>query len=241
MTNNYYNKPGENYIDDLNYIGYFPTSINPSTFYQNGYNPNNGYNQAPYMEDSLFRNQGFNPNYNYNYSMNPDYNQSINQKTPFQRVNSPEMFYPAIYRIIYPVVKSIIRSQGINYLNEKVLDKLTEEVFSIVDGDVISTNDEKESIDDNKKIVSNIEINKTQVGNSNTNNFINAQSNNHNQNTMQTNNQASNKNNNRQENSNVNDEISRIRDLLVKDIIRILIIREVESLNHMMPNYMGRY
>ena len=59
---------------------------------------------------------------------------------------------------------------------------------------------------------------------------------------MQTNNQVSNKNNNnKQENTNVNDEISRIRDLLVKDIIRILIIREVESLNHMMPNYMGRY
>lgn len=97
-----------------------------SMYYQNG----------NYMQDLNYYNQnpsvGFNPYMANNYqtpNMNP------NPQMPMQQQNLNAM-YPAVYRIISPVVSQVLATNNTGYLTEDLLNSMVDTVYNIVEGDI---------------------------------------------------------------------------------------------------------
>lgn len=187
------------------------------------------YSNQDYMQDLNFYNQ--NPNMQnmgnmgqYPYQGMPNnncmYNQFQNsfmgnnmQAVPLNQTmqinNSLEGMYPCIYRIINPVVERVLN--GIYTRNQMItednLNNMVDTVFNIVEGQI-----EKED-------------------SSNTTNNISSTSSDSRNNNVNSNNQNRNSNNVQERNDNI---IANQRDRnnsLIKDIIRILIIRSLISRN----------
>ncbi len=95
------------------------------------------YQNGNYMQDLNYYNQtpnmGFNPYVaspyaNQNGVMNP-------QMAQFQPPNLNAM-YPAVYRIISPVVSQVLANQNRGYLTEENLNNMVDTVYNIVEGDI---------------------------------------------------------------------------------------------------------
>ncbi len=185
-------------------------------------------NNDNYMQDLYFYNQTPNntyfpnnmPNYNIpltqNQNMiNPMYNNSnMNANQMCQNINN---LYPNIYRIINPVVLKVIANSNYQFLNDDVLNNMTDTVYNIVEGqidyddNISTTTENSQSTSSNTNSVS---------SNSNSRVTETRQSN-----TSQTSNSKSNRNDN-----------------LLKDIIKILILKEILSRpNRNNPNYYPYY
>ena len=83
-----------------------------------------------YMQDLNYYNQI----QNYNFIPYQNYiNPNPNNQMSIQNSNS---MYPAVYRIIIPVVKQVLSNNYNGYLTEESLNKMVDSVYNIVEGDI---------------------------------------------------------------------------------------------------------
>lgn len=164
-----------------------------------------------YMRDSYFYGNGM------NYGMNP-YMQN-NFQSPMQTNQNPmnlENMYPQIYRIISPVVNRVIANTNYPYITEDTLNNMTDTVYNIVEGDVSSlmgTQNQSMQGDDTVQQVN-----------------ANAVQNNRGQNNTNPSNDR------RGNNSNNNNSAS---NGLLRDLIKIILIKELLSRRNYMQNQGG--
>lgn len=174
----------------------------------------NNYSQPMNNMNSSMQNPNMmNGNMNSMY-MGPNPNNGYGMNYP-QNLNN---LYPSTYRIILPVALRVIANSNYQYINEDALNNMVDTVYNIVDGQIEY---EEDSNNISKQEMS---------SNSNSNNSTSASSTNANSvsrttDTRQTTTQTitTSRGNNRQ-------------DSLLRDIIKIIIIRELLSRNQFMPN-----
>jgi len=93
------------------------------------------YQNGNYMQDLNYYNQ--NPN-NYNWGPYQNFpNQNRNNQMQYQNLNS---MYPAVYRIIAPVVSQVLGNNNYQFLTEDMLNNMVDSVYSIVEGDISVSN-----------------------------------------------------------------------------------------------------
>ena len=105
------------------------------------------YQNGNYMQDLNYYNQ--NPNMNWNYS-NP--NMNMNGAMPNQMMPQANLasMYPAIYRIIMPVVSRVVSNNNMNYVTEESLCNMVDTVYNIVEGDInLNTNERNNLAEEN--------------------------------------------------------------------------------------------
>lgn len=90
------------------------------------------YPNANYMQDLNYYNQT--PNYGY-----CPYGPNGGNQMPMQTQNLNGM-YPAVYRIISPVVTQVLATNNYGYLTEDSFDNLVNTVYNIVEKDIPKTN-----------------------------------------------------------------------------------------------------
>lgn len=92
-------------------------------------------NNLDYMQDYNFYNQ--NPN---------TYFSSLSQQpgifNPMQTTNL-SYFYPSIYKILVPVIVKVISTSNLQYLNEEVINNITDTVYKIVEDDGVKNNNQQ--------------------------------------------------------------------------------------------------
>jgi len=116
----YYGQNG-NYMQDLNYYNQNPnTSYNPymqttNTYQQNNMNMNNTANMG---------------------NMSTMNGMNMNTQLPMQNSQNLSAMYPAVYRIISPVVSQVVSNNGTGYLTEDSLNSMVDTVYNIVEGDI---------------------------------------------------------------------------------------------------------
>ncbi len=184
-------------------------------------------NNDNYMQDLYFYNQTpqntYNPNMNNFANQMPNNMGMMNNMNPMCMGQNPNMFnnnpnqmqsmsslYPSIYRIINPVVSRVIQNSNYQYFNEDVLNNMVDTVYNIVEGQI--EYDEEEPV-----------ASRTSTTQSNTNN-VTTNSSNSGTTTRQTEtSQATNQTTNVSRNNR--------NDSLLRDIIKILILKELISRN----------
>ena len=159
------------------------------------------YQNGNYMQDLNYYNQ--NP-INYGYPTNNNYMlpmQNTNQNIPMRQMTNQNLsvMYPAVYRIIQPVVSQVLANNNSSYLTEDLLNTMVDNVYNIVEGDI--------------NLGNNAATSATQSTSENTNNS----SCNRAPNNSSLNNNSANASNNRDNGSNV----------LLKDLIKIMILNEI--------------
>lgn len=109
----YYQQNG-NYMQDLNY-----------------YNQNPNYPYNPYMSNGQ--------NNAYPAQNNMNMNQMGNRNMNAQMTQAPQnlsAMYPAVYRIISPVVCQVVSNNNTSYVTEDSLNSMVDTVYNIVEGDI---------------------------------------------------------------------------------------------------------
>ena len=194
-----------------------------NNMYMNMPNTKMGINQNPNM---FAGNQNMNPNIN---------------------VQNPNNLYPSIYRIVNPVVNRVVSGSNIPYLTEDNLNNMVDTVYNIIEGQVELEDDFEDS---SRNTVNNrgtttttttqnpnTNLNSRTVTTTDTRNTPNSNATNTNTNTntnttVSNTNQISNSRRNNRNNS------------LLRDLIKILILRQIFSRNQMvqMPcNYQNQF
>lgn len=188
-------------------------------------------NNDSYMQDLYFYNQNPNSWNNFNpfmNNMNPGMQNSnmmnsnmnnmyMGQNTGYCMNQSQNLnnLYPSTYRIIFPVALRVISNCNHQYINEDVLNNMVDTVYNIVDGQIEY---EEDSIAVNKQ-----EGSLSNNNSANTNSASMSKATDTRQTTTQT--VSNSRGNNR-------------HDSLLRDIIKIIILRELLSRNQTMPNHM---
>ena len=183
-------------------------------------------NNDNYMQDLYFYNQMPNttygagcPNNNSqmmgnvsNPNMNPNmmngiynYNQNMYGNNAGQGISN---LYPSIYKIISPVISKVVANSNYQFLNEDVLNNMADTVYNIVEGQI-------EYDDDPSTNIQNANTQNSQTTNSNSTTSTTTTSK-VTETKQVTNSQTSNRRYNR-------------GDSLLRDIIKILILREILS------------
>lgn len=213
-----YYSSNENYMQDL---------------YTYNQNPINTYN--PYLGNTAGINQmGFGINQNNNMFRNPNMNQNANISSLF----------PSVYRIINPVVNRVVSSTNTSYLTEDILNNMTDTVYNIVEGQI-----EADDLINQNQIASNQNSNSDSIlretnntnrnisnGNSNNSNTSNGLRNSNdivNRSNISSNSGSSNLN---ISNQNTNSRRHHNHDMLLKDLIKILILKQILSKGNSLPN-----
>ncbi len=176
-----------------------------------------------YMQDIYFYNQNPNTYHGINGFPNGANNNYWGQNASYinsnMMPNNINMLYPSIYRIIMPVILRVIQNSNYQFINEDILNNMVDTVYNIVDGQIEYTDE--------------------------TNNSSNQSSNS----TVGTNNQTTRNNEQRAQSSNTTNQTNNNRkdNPLLRDIIKILILRELMMRNQMVqpqmynPNYNMNY
>ena len=183
-------------------------------------------NNDNYMEDLYFYNQTPNMMNTYNPNMNNLNNSMPNMMNNMCMGQNPNMFnnnmnqvpnlstlYPSIYRIINPVVARVIQNSNYQFLNEDTLNNMVDTVYNIVEGQI--DYEEESSV---SKPTSTNEVN-TNSSSTSQNNSSTTVSRTQEVKTTQTTTTRRNRNDN-----------------LLRDIIKILILKELFSRNNQIPN-----
>lgn len=229
-----YFSSNENYMQDL---------------YTYNQNPINTYN--PYFVNSPGMNQmGFGINPNNNMFPNPNMNN--------QNVN-PNSLFPSVYRIINPVVNRVVSSTNTSYLTEDILNNMTDTVYNIVEGQIESDdfiNQNQATLNQNLNSDSisrtannsNGNISNTNLNSSNTTNNSSTSRSSNDMVSRSNSNSASNNSNFNISNQNTSTGSRRYHshDMLLKDLIKILILKQILSRgnNHKNPylfNYQNQF
>ena len=154
---------------------------------------------------------------------------------------NPNNLYPSIYRIINPVVNRVVSGSNIPYLTEDNLNNMVDTVFNIVEGQ-IDLEEEIEMTNQNES--GNAGTRTTTTTNTNTQN-PSTNTNTRTTTTTDTRNTMNTTNNNNPTNISTSSNRRRNRDnSLLRDLIKILILRQIFSRNWMaqMPfNYQNNY
>ena len=84
-----------------------------------------GYPDYSYSNDSMayVQNQGYNQNNNFNNNYNNDEDNN----------NELEQYYPEIYKIVYPMVSQICRNNT-REITRETIDEMTDEIYSAIEG-----------------------------------------------------------------------------------------------------------
>ena len=185
-----------------------------------------------YMQDIYYYNQnsntypgvnGYPNNINNNFwGQNAPYmssNMMQNNINPSNiNFNNIDMLYPSIYRVLMPVILRVLQNNSYQYLNEDILNNMVDTVYNIVEGQV-DYNDDPDSNSNSGNQSSN---------NNNSSNSSNSQSNRNNETRAQSTNSNSSISNSRRDNP------------LLRDIIKILIIKEILRKNQVKFNQMSQ-
>lgn len=157
------------------------------------------YDNGNYMQDLNYYNQNPVQNFGYNpYMMNNFQNQQFPMGMIQNNQNLRPM-YPAIYRVICPVVSQVVNNSNIQYITEDSLNKMVDTVYNIVEGDI--------NVSDNSRDLNSNSNTNTESTQSNTRN---------------------NSNSNVSTSANSNCGANR-QNTLLKDLIRIMILNEIIS------------
>ena len=143
---------------------------------------------------------------------NPNSNNFMPQANMSQNLNS---MYPSIYKIVYPVIQKVIAGNNYQFVNEETVNNIVDVVIGITAGDI--NNMENNEMRSNSNLCSG-----NNNVNNNSNNASNNSSNNLNNNGNNSSNNCSNIQNNQINNSNN-------RNPLLRDLVKILVIRELIS------------
>lgn len=105
-------------------------------------------NNNDYMRDAFYYSQPQSNTYQYNgmsnympmgNMSNPGMRQTVNPfMSSYASQNSVENMYPQVYRIIEPVAKRVIANNSYQYYTEDNLNNMVDTVYNIVEGDVSS-------------------------------------------------------------------------------------------------------
>ena len=194
----------DNYMQDL----YFYNQTPNNTYMGNM--PNNSMmGNVPAMGNM---NNMQNPNMMNNNMFNT--NQNMFGNNTGQGLNS---LYPSLYRIIMPVVSRVVSNSNFQFLNEDTLSNMVDTVYNIVEGQIEYDNEMPSVSSQSASMQSNTSSsnNTNSSNNSNTNTSSSSTNTRTSENRQVTNTQTSNR-------SNRNDN-------LLRDIIKILILREILS------------
>ena len=164
------------------------------------------YQNGNYMQDLNYYNQ--NPAYNpyANQFQNQTFNPQIPMgQMPMQNLNA---MYPAIYRIISPVVSQVLASNQGGYLTEESLNHMVDTVYNIVEGDI-------------------------NLGAQATSNMPNSSNENSNASNCERNSSTSRQNSASTATSNTN-----AQNALLRDLIKIMILNEMSNQRQTMQNPM---
>lgn len=182
-------------------------------------------NNDNYMQDLYFYNQTPNMMNTYNPNMNNFNNGVPNMMNGMCVGQNPNMFnnnmnslYPSIYRIISPVVSRVIQNSNYQFLNEDVLNNMVDTVYNIVEGQI---NYDEE---DNSPARTSSQTEGTTASNSSTNTNNSSSTTTRTSETRTTQTTTSTRHNR--------------NDSLLRDIIKILILKELLSRNNQMQNGM---
>ena len=173
--------------------------------------PSNTYN--PFMTNNAMGVNNINPNMGTGIAMNNMNGMLMGQNNnmlPFQNLSS---LYPSIYRIINPVVSRVVSNGNNQIINEDYLNNMVDTVFNIVESQI-----ETEPVQNQRNVQS-----ETQMS-SNT-------SSNNNQTTRTT-------ESNRQTSVSQSTSRNNRNDSLLRDLIKILIIKELLARNQYQRQYM---
>lgn len=177
-----------------------------------------------YMQDLYFYNQIPNQNTYNGVGMN-----NVNMQNPMMNNGmymnqNPNMYsaqaqqpnintlYPSTYRILMPVVSKVVANSNCQFLNEDVLDNMVDTVFNITEGQINYENEPEQVKTRERNTTAQTNTTSVSQTNPNNNNTTNVSST-----TTRVNNVAQTSNNST---NNSNDN-------LLRDIIKILIIREI--------------
>ena len=102
-------------------------------------------NYDDYMRDVFYFNQM--PNQNWGYPYNNGYNAGIPMgMNPNSNMNQNlNNMYPSIYRIVQPVVSRVVTGNNYGYMTEDNLNSVVDTVFNIVENDVMENSSTSES------------------------------------------------------------------------------------------------
>ena len=193
-------------------------------------------NNNSYMEDFYYYNQmpgntymnsgnnilGTPVNYNFgnwenmNYSNMGGFN-SNNMHGRMQTLNLNNL-YPSIYRIISPVVSRVVSNSNNQFINEEILNNMTDTVFNIVEGQIDISEESQTSRNTTNE--NPINSNSSNITSSNTNSIHN------------TSNRNVENSRNVTTSSISNNSINNRNDSLLRDFIKILILKELFSRNY---------
>lgn len=173
-----------------------------------------------YMQDFYYYNQLPNRPYNMNNSYNNNdmlrQNNYPNGYFPYGNNNNMNNFdltkyYPSIYRIINPVVCKIIQNSNYQFLNEDTLNNMVETVYNIVEGQ-IEYSDEPIKRDAQNNINAGMQMNSNSTAKQ-----------------MSPNNLTNNNEKDKGDDNFYNTKVNLRSDNLIKDLIKILLIKELLS------------
>lgn len=190
-----------------NYDNYMQDLYNYNQYPNSRYNTYNTYPTNSFTPvNQAMNNNGYNP---YMSNINNNYMQSANM-SPSTSIDYTNM-YPSIYRILNPVVSKVVSGSNYQYLTEETLNNMVDTVYNITEGQVDLTDDTyTETSSENRTVGINASSQtKSTTSDRNTNPSTTG-------NTFSGN------------NLNYARKSKRANDLL-KDLIRILVIREILS------------
>lgn len=104
-----------------------------------------------YFDDFRFNNQTCNPMMHRALNQNQCFRSSSinypNSNLQYIETYDLDFLYPKVYKLIYPVIKKVVYNSNLSSINEPSINNIVEEVFKIVEGDII-TKDDLNSKDD---------------------------------------------------------------------------------------------
>lgn len=236
----------ENYMQDL----YFNQMPNPgfNPYMTNGMNSNSmvgmNTNNIPMNTNTMSMNMGINNDASMNSMFMPNQNMMVdtnrnmmqNTQMSYQattqnpNIQNPNHLFPSIYRIINPVVNRVVSGNTSQFLTEDSLNNMVDTVYNIVEGQ-IELEDEP------------VNTNSGATERSSSSNTMNSTSSNNSRSTSTSNTnemRSSSNSNSTTTNISSNSSSSSLRrnrdNSLLRDLIRILILKELLSRNQICMN-----
>ena len=163
-------------------------------------------------------------------NINPQNQDMMSNISNMWQSNSINNMYPSIYRIINPVVNRVVSNTNCQNLTNDSLNNMVDTVYNIVEGQIMQETDIEISraVEDNNSVTN---ISTTSTVNSNSSTTVRTTSAD-NRNSNSTISNSGNSNNNRNNNINTNigtNSRNNRNESLLKDLIKILIIKEILS------------
>lgn len=207
------------YMEDLYYYNQMPNNTymnNPGNNMMGNNMLGNTMNQnlnTPMMANNMNPNMGM---MNANGMFMGQMNNNQQNMMPMQNLSS---LYPSIYRIINPVVSRVVSNGNNQIVNEDSLNNMVDTVFNIVEGQI----DIEGETTTQRNVQSENQTNLNSSSNMTSNSNSSSRTTESNRQTTQTMQATSNRNNR--------------NDSLLRDLIRILIIKELLSRNQFQRQY----